>query len=720
MASMIRFLMVLFTVSWLCGCHGSSARSGGAARLHVDRFQVLTESPQVAHPIEVRATITAGTELRDVGISFHILRKEDIDSERAQVRQANLGSECFEVVHAGAQDYDAVVEIPVDVAAQITGMTAEYYLLASLDPLDQVGQTDEGSNFPDHKDEILQLIGSGKAKVITISKQHQNANDVVLQSVVLDSDTIILDGLEHGEERGGDSGDDGEDGTLDNSQLHATIEVDITGADPVVVPVRAEIKTSAGAMPLAIWSCDKGDYVEELGVVVNPEACKSIQLALCIPFFLPDPSASTRMAVEEDMGDASDVNRFEVLFHVNKGGTGEYEGSTRPSRRGSDDNTLSAEVFILPPPGNEIEGIGGPEPGSGAVLDAKLTLGSPPDVHFDEGVDSTEFVAWVENIDSSDTAAIKWPDGYYTCVATRAGDPKVVSKEVTVKEVPAGDLGKLKFSERSRLLPSVGEQQDFDKGFDNQYFGAHVRFNWALSIDQRGIIADTAASLPITVLGRTLELVNFSAFGHHTPHETDRSSFGLDLQFAGKTLYSNSKDFGFKWKSDELKFMKSIEAATTFAIGPVPITVKGEAGGELGFELEVAILDQFVLDAMPFANAQAKASAAVDVVVASAGVEAKGTLISEKFVAKAGAGLSLVDKSSHWELGGQYSVDVINDLVGPDVELALFAKWKAPKFIGIDEHEARKVLVKWERFERHDTLLHNAEATKPILIPKAK
>lgn len=756
----LSFAVVLALVS-LAGCYGDGNDSVGQAtqrgNVAVKEMTVLTDEfepvngrnvpkAQAGHCIEIRTILNVGSLkhlpenrrwLENLGVNYDVVFKADIENGKSDPRQTTLGGDCLQQVKPGEHEFVVMLDIPTsydddvadDADDRFEFQPGEYYLVASIDPQGQIDQdSGENGSYPRNLNDVDP--SRRNIQTIYLGTDQKDKNDVILHSVALDSDTIVLDGYE-------DGGNGDKDGTLDNAHLSATLDIEVTGniEQGKEVPITARIETSDGAKPLRFWDPEGQSYVEQLSFEVKrmpiekgdpaddqkantrDDGRESVHVALRIPGD-PEASGSTRFAVEKDMGDDSNDRQFKIHFYANEGGD-EYEGRRTLERES--DNEITVDVVIVPPAGDEVDSLVR-KTTQNNMLQLVFALESDVDVTF--GNETTvQFEAWIENIETTDENTTPWPDGYYTCTVTKA-DPKTVSVDGVPKVVWDGfdpDPGKTKykFTERSRLLPSVGEQQSYEKGFGNSTFGASVKFDWGLTLDGRGLIAAADGGVPVSVLGRRFDFLRVDTHGGVNPSDDNKTavvSFGLDVVFVGQTLYSLSKSREFRLPQKEISFQKSVEASARFTIGPVPVEVTGSVGGELGLKLATEIGTRggenapfnLRLTAGPFVSVDVAVSGGVSVGVAKAGIEGSSKLIEDTFQGVADGGVQFVKAEGKARvLKLDYLVKVENQLEGPALELALFASWKAPKLFGFETRKARKVLLRWQSFKRTDTLLEN-------------
>jgi len=574
-------------------------------------MEIVTPAPnrQIAHPLQIRTTIVAGRDFEEVAVSYHLLNKADVDAKRENVRQFNIGTENYELVHGGSHRYEASITIPDKVDPP-----GDYYVVASVDPADQITEANEGDNFPswDNFDGVP----------ITVLGDKRMMPDLVMRKAVPDDETVVLE--KEGTSADG-PGEEVEEELEDNTAFGVTIEMATSGSGTIhSVPIQAFVQTETeGEKPLRIWDSEKKEWVDTLELSVDPAAPSSVHLSLNIPDSngSGDPSLSTYDAVQGDIKN-HDKKRFDVTICADKDDRiPEHEEATQPENRatGDDDNKITTEVVILPP------------------------APAPPPVE------------------------------------------------------------------------AVVDEREWRKGWKNRILGAEAVLQSRLSFDHSGVIGKGTAGVDVTLLGKTFSFLEFDAHGQHTPNETSRSCFGVDLKFVTKTLFSRSKEFGHVAEYNPVFVKTAPQGELTVPIGPIPVKIRGTIMGKLGCDLKASITDSFVLTAKPHVDINGEVEGGVTILVASVTLAAKFIVVKDTFTTTASAGIKYDSANEVYK--GDYSFKVENDVVGPSLHLVGRVKFPAPFFIGIRDTTKELSLVKWESFARQDVLFERA---KTLFSVKAK
>jgi hypothetical protein len=123
-----------------CGGGGGGGVSSGSKPItnnfSAKSLQVVTPDPRIAYPLTVSASIEADNPADNVSVPLFAIDKNT--DPTAEVRQIPLGTQTIPQVDAGTHSYDLDVNIPSSVETP-----GSYYIAATIDPVDEVGETDE-------------------------------------------------------------------------------------------------------------------------------------------------------------------------------------------------------------------------------------------------------------------------------------------------------------------------------------------------------------------------------------------------------------------------------------------------------------------------------------------------------------------------------------------------------------------------------------------------
>jgi hypothetical protein len=243
--------------------------------------------------------------------------------------------------------------------------------------------------------------------------------------------------------------------------------------------------------------------------------------------------------------------------------------------------------------------------------------------------------------------------------------------------------------------------------------------------------------------------MDVEAEGHGNPVLPYSSSFMLDFDFAGITIYSKLIDASLadgwdpdlvreylQWKPEIWEVEKSKKYEKDFVIAVVPVTISAEASGIIGYDVvaqvcvakdlceEGATVPLFQAYTGPRADIEADLSAGVGSSKAglSAGVGGDISFLSDTFYATTSASLAYDEVAQ--EIEGTLTEVITNTLTGPNGGLYAYVgypsikicrKWGVPYPCGTKTRKKKKYLDKWSSFERKDVLFCDDQATTVVI-----
>jgi hypothetical protein len=156
--------------------------------------------------------------------------------------------------------------------------------------------------------------------------------------------------------------------------------------------------------------------------------------------------------------------------------------------------------------------------------------------------------------------------------------------------------------------------------------------------------------------------------GLNTGYESEMIIFNNVVFEDEKFTAKYEKSWEKKWEEEK------VLAHSTFTVGPVPIKVEAGVTGDLGFELKVGYNAELYAEGDLFhVDFGAFGRGGVDLLAASAGVQAVLTLIDNTFTMESNAGFALLTENNtnpHIE----YGIELKNDLDVISGKFGLYAE----------------------------------------------
>ena len=205
------------------GGGGGDGNSSGAPpitnNLSAKSIQVETPDPRIAYPLKVSVSITADNPADNVSVSLFAIDKND--DPNAEVRQIPLGTQTIPKVEAGTHSYELDVTLPSSVETP-----GPYYIGAIVDPVDEVGETDENDN----------------STSVETTFSAEGSPNIMLTELALDRNALLINTDSYAKQVPGDAGN------VHNADAGGTITVGADGLAPnetIDIEAFAKLRLSA-------------------------------------------------------------------------------------------------------------------------------------------------------------------------------------------------------------------------------------------------------------------------------------------------------------------------------------------------------------------------------------------------------------------------------------------------------------------------------------------
>lgn len=576
------------------------------------------------------------------------------------------GLEQVRQFYLGTATFASVQPSIVDYQASLTVPVSvtpagDYVILAAIDPSDLLQETDEDDNL---------------AEVATTFLPQQDPN-LALRELTLDAQSILLD-------------PDVDDVTtaqptdVQNADLGATVTVGLAGTlQPVDVETFVRLRITRTDLPsgqdthdvpLYLWDSEAQRYLDAYGIQGSVE---------WLPLGTVVPQRVTETATDVDVAEPGTYAAHLDLY---------LPGKLSEVMIRILENLVSGPPPTMPPPDLRLEDI--------QALETFFAGARLSHVRFTIVVD------------------VRARDG--TFVDSEPADDRASQPVFLV--LP----GKESFAPDRPLAFEQGITQQW--GSDK--FGAGFGFDALASLDGRGAIAEVDGGLRVEVFGSRFEFLHLGARAQVVPQVDpaatgdETSGFGLELQFAGVTVYTLQRELGYTYDGS---FSVSKEKSFTrqFFVGPVPVSATGGVTGEVGFAL-VANLQPVSLTSNvgPYASLEASLEAGVGIFGLRAGAGGALTLIEERFQGDVLTGLSVIRASAPAVFEGSVAMQVANVVTGPTGRLYLFVEypgikwcrvWGIPLPCGFKTVRKEWGLVSWVSFVKEDVLFDQVWCKRVVL-----
>ena len=332
-----------FWASVLATIGACSGGGGGPSlgNLEATQVRIVSADPSAAQELTMGVTIRATGTFANVPVAYVLLDKEDVDNRvgelvPGEVRQYQVASSVFATVDAGEHEYITHVTLPTEAAA-----AAQYYLVAEVDPVDAIAESNEADNLPRDTTKVE----------VEVSAAHVHMPDIVMECATAQQGAVVMErnpptfGSQPYVDPRQQNPQQQQAPESPNHDFDATLELTTTGDAPQVVRNTAQLFVPGlGAMPLRFWADDSQQaraYRDELLVTVEPGVVTTANMDVCIP-------AATREAIYQHLTHGGG-NTFQVRFRTELQNGQEWEdGVTRcEGRPTGSDNECDVEVVVV-------------------------------------------------------------------------------------------------------------------------------------------------------------------------------------------------------------------------------------------------------------------------------------------------------------------------------------------------------------------------------------
>lgn len=246
--------------------------------------------------------------------------------------------------------------------------------------------------------------------------------------------------------------------------------------------------------------------------------------------------------------------------------------------------------------------------------------------------------------------------------------------------------------------------------FADDKIGVGVSFQADAAIDLKGVRAHARASVPVTLFGKSADLLSLEATGRYNPVDESATGFVVTLKALNKTLYERRTVQDETLAPAPFLFQREYRVSTTIFAGPVPLLVTVGASGEVGLDVSATAGLGFAATVGPhvefsaFVEGGIGGGAAGCTLAAGFGVEIP--LIRDRFHADFSGAFAWSPGTR--TLTGTFAAAVANDLEGPSGRLYAFAEgtcgWGWTSF----SKRFETTLATWSSFARRDTLFQRS------------
>lgn len=595
------------------GCHGGSG-GGTSQDFEVTGMDVLTAAPELSHEISVVVELSAADSAADVSLTFLVAPRAEVDAGVPDPPLEVVDTETIARVDAGSNLYEVRLDLPEDTIAP-----GEYYLIAVVDPLDAMAETDEADN---------EIAADGIPEfgaLVVLGGTQQFLPDIVLESIEVDDPVVETDVTPEVSPPVGGIPE------VENSDFGITATVRSTGPDTLVdvalgASLEVPMPTGALVLPLVIWDTDSGAYTSTID----------------IPFLVATESHSIHLDVRIPQ-DGRDV------------------------------------LAALLPAGEEL------------LLEGRVHVDVDPSNMYPEYEGGNDLQGDEDGNDNGETARVLL----------------IVFEDEEAEGLLAGE------EEPNELEWDVPYLKDFSNG----NAGVGVRFGAKASVNTKGVLAEAEASVPMTLVGFTIDLLNLDAKGLFNPRDKADNGFVVTLKALDLKLYEKRTKEDEELSGDPLAYHQEKAYSATFTVGPVPMSVRIGASGTVGLDVSASVGSEFRVAAEPKLNFAVFGEGGVGGSFAgwtlAGGLGADMELIDDTFSASITASVDYDSGTSI--LTGSITEAVTNQLEGPNGRLFVFATAQGKILWSRVSKRWEYVLAKWASFERNDTLFNKTESVSVLI-----
>jgi len=658
-------LLALFTVLGVTGCGGGGGGDGssGARALPINltakSLQVMTPDPRIAYPLKVSATIAADNPATDVSVSLFAIDKTD--DPAAEARQIPLGTQTISKVDVGTHSYELDVNVPSSVETP-----GQYYIAAVVDPVDEVGETDEDDNTTEVE---ATLSGEGSPNIL-------------IKDMELDRSALLINTDEYTKEV---------PGNVHNADAGGTITVGADGlgvSDTINIEAFAKLRLmrsdngKSHDVPLYLWDYDEktnvGHYTYAYGIDPSTGSTTPVEW---LPLGQFKPQLAERTGDEVSLDDVDRNSAHMNFYFPGKLGYVLEQELRYPVMPCTGNCTLSIPPPTIPPP----------DLTAAAIDQLKSFLSGLP-------------FSGIQGDESAGMAALS----FAVCVDIRSADPSIVDRDAADNEkcspltitlppvattTPPPNLGG--YTPQAPYTVPSGPLSSGDgygtKGGGFAFMFGPYDFAATATADNRGYIESVQGGIPITIFGTVFDFMSATVRAQLVPDYNGKpadaeTGFTLELRFLNTLLDSFHTGPA---SSPQVKLVYAKEAPdppkeTQLFVGPVPVIAGASVGGEIGVEYEFNF-DEAPLKLgntiSPLASIEATLYAGVGTPLFSAGVEGVLTLLEEKLEFFVGTTIDVLHdgfSADPAEFAIIQSETLTNVFTGPQGALNLYAKYSVP------------------------------------------
>jgi hypothetical protein len=196
----------------------------------------------------------------------------------------------------------------------------------------------------------------------------------------------------------------------------------------------------------------------------------------------------------------------------------------------------------------------------------------------------------------------------------------------------------------------VGERSKFKAGVRFDGSATFTGPSGTLGLPGGGALASANASLPLSVFKNDFSFLSVAASAK-APVGGSAASASVLVKLIGVNVYSKSYSADVSVTNPAFPpiVKEGPKYEATFMVGPVPVTVKAGARGEVGLNWQLQLTAKLsqstlTLSAIPYGNIAGFGSAAVGIPGINFGIEIVLKLVEPKFTAAASATVALLDE----------------------------------------------------------------------------
>lgn len=263
-------------------------------------IRVVDDNGVVApgHAVHFEIDIISTQDESNVPVTFYLADKTSFHSaaEGGTFTHFELGTVVIPRVAAGTHGYSEKLVVPAAIP------DGAYYLIATVDSLNVVAESNEQNNYASQDDADVDHISDISDEVV-IQGAQTLLPDIDIKDAAVTDNTISLEDLDH-DVYGAD----------DKPEHHVEMNVHLesVGSGTVDLPVSACVQvSSASCIPLQMWDSVAGDYTDLLNIAGFPLGKpRSIHLSLHLP-------ADGKQDLQTALNDTGGRATFPVVVSVN-------------------------------------------------------------------------------------------------------------------------------------------------------------------------------------------------------------------------------------------------------------------------------------------------------------------------------------------------------------------------------------------------------------------